>query len=83
MPVPEEIIGGCLKESALVESKLGSELSDDQRLGFPVNYLTRLTEALPKAQIEDGTAALTEMRLIKSPQEIEFMRRAVRFRQSL
>jgi len=31
---------------------------------------------LPKAQIKDGTAALTEMRIIKSPQEIEFMRKA-------
>src|SRR2546429_394003 len=49
---------------------------DDQRLGIPANYLLRLTEALPKAQIKDGTAALTEMRLIKSPQEIEFMRKA-------
>jgi Xaa-Pro aminopeptidase len=76
VPFPEEMIGSCLKEMGLGESKLGFELGDDQRLGFPVNYLTRLTEALPKAQIEDGTAALTEMRLIKSPQEIAFMRTA-------
>ena len=74
VPFPEEMIGSCLKEMGLGESKLGFELGDDQRLGFPVNYLTRLTEALPKAQIEDGTRALTEMRIIKSPVEIEFMR---------
>jgi Xaa-Pro aminopeptidase len=36
----------------------------------------RLTEALPKAQIKDGTAALTEMRLIKSPEEIAYMSKA-------
>lgn len=76
VPFPEEMIGGCLKEIGLGESKLGFELGDDQRLGFPVNYLTRLTEALPKAQIEDGTAALTETRLIKSSREIDFMRKA-------
>ena len=76
VPFPEEMIGNCLKETGLGESKLGFELGDDQRLGFPVNYLSRLTEALPKAQIKDGTAALTEMRLIKSPQEIDFMRTA-------
>ena len=35
-----------------------------------------MTEALPKAQIKDGTAALTEMRLIKSPEEIAYMRKA-------
>jgi Xaa-Pro dipeptidase len=76
VPFPEEMIVGCLKAMELGEAKLGFELGDDQRLGIPANYLLRLTEALPKAQIKDGTAALTEMRLIKSPQEIEFMRKA-------
>jgi len=76
VPFPEEMIAGCVKEMGLGEAKIGFELGDDQRLGFPVNYLTRLTEALPKAEIKDGTVALTEMRILKSPLEIEFMRRA-------
>ncbi len=76
VPFPQEMIADTLKEIGLAEAKLGFELGDDQRLGFPVNYLSRLTEALPKAQIKDGTAALTEMRLIKSLSEIEFMRKA-------
>ncbi len=76
VPFPQEMIADTLTAMGLAEGKLGFELGDDQRLGFPVNYLSRLTEALPKAQIKDGTAALTEMRLIKSPQEIEFMRKA-------
>jgi Xaa-Pro aminopeptidase len=76
VPFPEETIAGTLKELGLGEAKLGFELGDDQRLGIPANYLLRLTEALPKAQIKDGSAALTEMRLIKSPREIEYMRRA-------
>jgi Xaa-Pro aminopeptidase len=70
------MIASCLIEMGLGESKLGFELGDDQRLGFPVNYLTRLTEALPKAQIKDGTTALNEMRLIKSAREIDFLRKA-------
>jgi Xaa-Pro aminopeptidase len=76
VPFPEEMIAGCVKEMGLGEAKIGFELGDDQRLGFPVNYLTRLTEALPKAEIKDGTTALTEMRILKSPLEIAFMRRA-------
>jgi len=76
VPFPEEMIAGTLKEMGLGEARLGFELGDDQRLGIPTNYLLRLTEALPKAQIKDGSAALTEMRVIKSPQEIDFMRRA-------
>ncbi len=76
VPFPEEMIAGSLKELGLGEAKVGFELGDDQRLGFPANYLLRLTEALPKAQIKDGTAALTEMRILKSAQEIDFMRKA-------
>jgi Xaa-Pro aminopeptidase len=76
VPFPREMIAGCVKEMGLGEAKLGFELGDDQRLGFPVNYLSGLTEALPKAEIKDGTAALTEMRILKSPQEIDFIRKA-------
>ena len=76
VPFPEAMIADTLKEIGLAEAKLGFELGDDQRLGIPANYLLRLTEALPKAQIKDGTAALTEMRLIKSTQEIDLMRKA-------
>jgi Xaa-Pro aminopeptidase len=76
VPFPEELIAGCIKEMGLGDGKLGFELGDDQRLGFPVNYLTRLTEALPKLEIKDGSAALTEMRIIKSPQEIALLRKA-------
>ncbi|HXG53529.1 MAG TPA: Xaa-Pro peptidase family protein [candidate division Zixibacteria bacterium] len=76
VPFPQAMIAACILEMGLGESRLGFELGDDQRLGFPVNYLSRLAEALPKAEIEDGTAALTEMRLTKSAREIELMRKA-------
>src|ERR1044071_2322623 len=76
VPFPREMIAGCIKEMGLGEAKLGFEPGDDQRLGFPVNYLSALTEALPKAEIRDGTAALTEMRILKSAREIDFMRKA-------
>jgi Xaa-Pro aminopeptidase len=75
VPFPETMIADILKEMGLGEAKLGFELGNDQRLGIPENYLLRLTEALPKTQIKDGSAVLTEMRLIKSPQEIDYMRR--------
>lgn len=76
VPFPQEMISSFLTEMGYGEAKLGFELGDDQRLGFPVNYLTRLTEALPKAKIEDASKALTEQRIRKSGREIEYMRRA-------
>lgn len=76
VPFPQEMIADCIKEMDLGSAKLGFELGDDQRLGFPVNYLSRLSEALPHVEIRDGTAALTEMRILKSAREIGFMRKA-------
>ena len=49
VPFPQEMIAASIKEMGLGEAKLGFELGDDQRLGIPVNYLSGLTEALPKA----------------------------------
>ena len=76
VPFPQETIADCLKEMGLGEARLGFELGEDQRLGLPVNYLSRLSEALPKAKIRDGSPALCELRIIKSALEIDAMRRA-------
>ena len=76
VPFPREMLSEFLNDMGYGSARLGFELDDDQRLGFPVNYLTQLTEALPKAKIEDGSAALTDQRLYKSPREMENMRKA-------
>lgn len=76
VPFPQEMLSEFLTDMGFGSARVGFELGDDQRLGFPVNYLTRLTEALPKARIEDGSPALTEQRLFKSPREVENLRRA-------
>ncbi len=76
VPFPQAMISDCLKEMGLAEARLGFELGDDQRLGFPVSYLSRLTEALPKAKIQDGSPALTELRFIKTSLELAAMRKA-------
>ena len=76
VPFPREMLSEFLTDMGYGSAKVGFELDDDQRLGFPVNYLTQLTEALPKAKIEDGSRALTEQRLYKSPREMDNMRQA-------
>ena len=76
VPFPQQMIADSLKEMGLEEAKLGFELGEDQRLGFPANYLSALSEALPKAKIRDASPALCELRLIKSGLEIAAMRRA-------
>lgn len=76
VPFPQEMIPNSLKEVGLGSAKLGFELGEDQRLGFPVTYLSALREALPKAEILDASPSLCELRIIKTPRETAAMRRA-------
>jgi Xaa-Pro dipeptidase len=76
VPFPQEMIPNSLKEVGLGSAKLGFELGEDQRLGFPVTYLSALREALPKAEILDASPTLCELRMIKTPRETAAMRRA-------
>src|SRR5258706_15790674 len=64
VPFPQAMIAGCLKEMGLGGAKLGFELGDDQRLGFPANYLSRLTEGLPQARLQERAAPLPERRIL-------------------
>ena len=76
VPFPQEMISNSLKEMGLGAGKLGFELGEDQRLGFPANYLSGLREALPKAEVMDASPALCDLRIIKSALEISAMRKA-------
>jgi Xaa-Pro aminopeptidase len=76
VPFPQEIIPNSLKEQGLGSAKLGFELGEDQRLGFPVTYLSALREALPKAEILDASPPLCELRMVKTSRETAAMRRA-------
>lgn len=54
------------------------------RLGFeadfvPAGYYAQVAERLPRATLLDGTGALNEARIYKTPAEIEIMRRAAYF----
>jgi Xaa-Pro dipeptidase len=74
VPFPQEMIPNSLKEMGLGNAKLGFELGEDQRLGFPVTYLSAQRESLPKAEILDASPQLCELRMIKTEREITAMR---------
>ena len=66
-------------ESVLVEKRLhriGMELSREFHLGIPYQSFASLKEALPQTQFPDASDLIWELRMIKSPAEIELIRRA-------
>jgi len=71
---------GALKD-LLVDMKLeratvGMELGADQRLWFPVLEFLALRDALPQARFVDASSVLWQLRMIKSPAEVDLIRKA-------
>ena len=56
---------------------IGCEWGTGQRMGMPYGDLQQLREALPDARFVDAGGLLWQLRLVKSPAEIAYVRRAV------
>jgi Xaa-Pro dipeptidase len=65
-------------ELSIRDGRIGAELGFEQRLGIPVLEFERLRSGLGPARFEDAAALLWRLRMIKSPTDIESMRRACR-----
>jgi Xaa-Pro dipeptidase len=67
-----------LGELGLTRGRIGAELGFEQRLGLPVQDFLALERRLPDATFVDAANVFWEARLIKSPAEIEYLRRSAR-----
>lgn len=70
-PIP--VLATKLRERGLAEARIGL---DFESYGMSVSRFAALREALPKAELVDLGPVVAELRLIKSPAEVELLRRA-------
>jgi len=73
---PIDTVLAVLKELGLERARIGFELGHEQRMGIPVGSFLQLRESLPGMTALDAGPLLTRLRLIKSNEEIAYMRRA-------
>ncbi|MGI9951034.1 Xaa-Pro peptidase family protein [Moorellaceae bacterium AZ2] len=73
---PLEQVKGIMSELGLDKGRIGWELGREQRLGIPLCEYHALQEMLPKASFVDLAEILWSLRMIKSPAEVEYLRRA-------
>jgi Xaa-Pro aminopeptidase len=75
---PDPIEGACraAQELGLAGKRLGFELGYGQRLGMSQSDYDALRRGLGETTIVDGAEVLWQLRMIKSPREIERLRRA-------
>jgi len=78
---PIEIVRVALEKRGLARGRLGFELGLAQRPNLSPSDLQRLLSSLGGAQIIDAAPLLSHLRMLKSPEEIERIREAVRLSQ--
>jgi Xaa-Pro aminopeptidase len=64
-----------IKELGLTKGSIGID-SYDRYMGIPHNHHETITAGLPDAKVRDVTGIVERQRLLKSPEEVEFMRKA-------
>jgi len=75
-PFSGEAMVGPLTDLGLAQARIGAELGVDQRLWLPYLEFRRLEKALPEANFVDASQTLWDLRMIKSEEEIDYIRYA-------
>jgi Xaa-Pro aminopeptidase len=73
---PHDLIVAGLKEVVGDRGRIGAELGQEQRMGMPVGAYLDLARALPDGEFVDAADIIIRLRMVKSPIEVDFMRKA-------
>lgn len=71
-----DLLEAAINEHGLASGRVGAELGEEQRLGLPYADFADLQDRLPGMVFIDAAALLWRLRVIKSPAEIAYLRRA-------
>ena len=73
---PADLVGEAVREKGLVGKKIAADLGS---FSASAGYVQRLRDALAPSQIVDATEAINSLRLVKSPNEIAYIREAASY----
>lgn len=73
-----EFVSGIMKEMGLGKARIGAELGREQYLGTNYLAMQEIMKLMEPAEFVDAAQIILDLRVIKSPQEIEYCRRAAK-----
>jgi Xaa-Pro aminopeptidase len=73
---PHEVVLNALKDAGLRNNRVGAELGQEQRMGVPVGAYLDLVKALPQTEFVDAADIIIQLRMVKSPEEVAYIRKA-------
>lgn len=74
--IPNELLVAALRESRLDSKRVGAEFGLEQRLEMPYADFMKLQSSLPDVSFVDAAQIFIKLRMIKSEEEVEYMRKA-------
>ena len=74
--LPLEMVVEAMKEIGMDEGHVGAESGYEQRMGVSLSDFLKLKEVLPRVEFVDAADVFWDVRMIKSPEEVERHRRA-------
>jgi len=75
---PLELVKTVMEEKRLAAGRIGIEQTRGQRVGMTLEQYGQLQRLLPGATWLDSASLLWQVRMVKSPQEVAYMREACR-----
>ena len=73
---PHEVVVDALTDKGLDAARVGVELGLEQRMGLPVGGYLDLVNAMPEAEFSDAADLIIELRMVKSPEEVAYVKEA-------
>ena len=75
---PYELVGEALRDRGLSAGRIGAELGQEQRMGVPVGDYLSIVGSMPEARFVDAADVIIKTRMVKSDEEVSYMREAAR-----
>lgn len=75
-PFSFEIVKKAIQDMGLQTARIGAELGVEHRMAMPYGEFDKLRKAFPQTKFEDAADLLWSMRMIKSPREVECVKKA-------
>ena len=73
---PWSMVVDAIADRVGTGARIGAELGPEQRMGMPVGDYLSIVQALPEASFEDAGALIVRLRMVKTPEEVAYMREA-------
>ena len=73
---PYAMVIEALSDRVGTKARIGAELGHEQRMGMPVGDYVSIVQALPGASFEDAADLIVRLRMVKTPEEVAYMREA-------